>query len=104
MGAWWSTPGSRLPTRPSSRCAPCGYPDRDRWAGPPAGSAVGLGVAALGQPRGVDGGFGAPVHAELEQQVRHVVLDRLLGHVQLLGDLTVRHTLREVTEDLLLLR
>src|SRR5690606_13029745 len=67
-------------------------------------SAVVTEVAALGHAGGVDGGLGAPVHPELQQQVRDVVLDRLLGEVHLLGDLAVGHPFGEVAEDLLLLR
>ena len=60
--------------------------------------------AALGSPGSVDRGLRAPVHAELGEHVRHVVLDRLLGEEHLGGDLTVREAVGEEGEDALLLR
>ena len=53
--------------------------------------------------RSVDGRFGAPGHAELGEHGGHVVLDRLLGEVQTVGDLAVGQALGEQLEDLALL-
>jgi hypothetical protein len=46
--------------------------------------------------------LGAALHAELGEQVRDVVLDRLLGEEQLGRDLTVRKTFADQIEDLAL--
>src|SRR5438270_1840237 len=50
-------------------------------------------------PDDVDGGLRPTGHPELLQQVRHVVLHRLLGKVQLRGDLFVGLALRDELED-----
>ena len=60
-------------------------------------------LAALGQAGRVRGGFGAAAHAQLGQQVGHVVLDGLLGQEELLADLAVGHTLGDEIEDAALL-
>ena len=57
----------------------------------------------LGEAGGVDGGLGTALHPELRKQVRHVVLDRLLGQVNLLRDLTVREPVGDEVEDVALL-
>ena len=54
-------------------------------------------------PDGVHRGFGAAGHAHLRQQRRDVVLDRLLGEVQPLADLTVGEALGQEIEHLVLL-
>ena len=46
-------------------------------------------LAALGQAGGVGGGFGPATHAELGQQVGHVVLYRFFGQIEHVGDLPV---------------
>src|SRR5438046_2652868 len=48
----------------------------------------------------VHDGLGAVVHRELAQDARHVVLHRLLGDREGVGDLLVRHPLGDVVEDL----
>src|SRR6476619_2708673 len=47
----------------------------------------------LGETGRICGGLGAALHAELRQQVAHIVLDGLLGEVHRLADLTVGHAL-----------
>ena len=56
-------------------------------------------LATLGEPGGVGGRFGPAAHAQLRQQVRHVVLHGLLSQEELLADLTVGHTLGNEVED-----
>ncbi len=56
-------------------------------------------LAALGQAGGVGGRLRASAHAQLREQVRHVVLDRLLGQEELLAYLTVGHPLSDQVED-----
>ena len=48
---------------------------------------------------GVRGDLRASLHAQLGQQRRDVVLDRLLGQVELLGDLSIRVPLTDQIED-----
>jgi hypothetical protein len=55
------------------------------------------------QPGRVGGGLGAPFHAELGEERRHVVLDRLLGEEQPLADLPVRQPLADQLQDLKLM-
>src|SRR5690606_25146031 len=50
----------------------------------------------------VDRGLGAALHAELREQRRHVVLDRLLGEPETLPDLPVGEPLRDEVEHLAL--
>src|SRR4051794_10295083 len=61
-------------------------------------------LPALREAGGVGGGLGPATHAQLGEDVRHVVLDRLLGEEHLLTDLAVGETLGDVIEDLALLR
>src|SRR3954454_5037531 len=46
-----------------------------------------------------EGGLGTAAEAELGQQRRHVVLDRLLREPELLGDLAVREPFADQDED-----
>ena len=55
------------------------------------------------EARREDRSLRASLHAELGEQVRHVVLDRLLGQVQLVGDLPVGEPVGDEGEDLALL-
>src|SRR5216683_3108603 len=55
-------------------------------------------------PRKVRGSLCASCHFELGENRRDVVLDRLLGQLQLLADLPVRHPPRDKGENSLLLR
>ncbi len=48
--------------------------------------------------------MGAPVHAQFRQQVRHVVLHRLLGEEHLVGDLAVGQPVGQQQQDAALLR
>jgi hypothetical protein len=52
--------------------------------------------------RRVDGGLRAPLHAELREQFRHVVLDGLLGETEAVADLPVGETTRDQVENLAL--
>jgi hypothetical protein len=61
-------------------------------------------LAAFDEAGGKDGGLGTAAHAELCQQVRHVVRDRLFGQVHLVGDLSVGEAVGEQVEDPALLR
>jgi two-component system, NarL family, sensor histidine kinase DevS len=51
----------------------------------------------------VDGGLGAPLHPQLREEVRDVVLDRLLREMDLPGDLPVRKPVGDELEDVALL-
>src|SRR4249919_985014 len=53
-------------------------------------------------PGGEPGGFSTAPHAELGEDAGHVMLDRLPGDKQPLGDLGVRHALAEKPQHLLL--
>jgi len=59
---------------------------------------------ALINPSGEGRSLGSSRHAELREQRRNVVLDRLLGQEQLVGDLAVRMALSDQVEDAMLLR
>ena len=54
-------------------------------------------------PSQVGRGFGAPPHVELAQDVGHVVLDRLLGELQLFSNLPVGPAIGDELEDAFLL-
>ena len=64
-------------------------------------------LSKLGMQRRTEAGvyarLGTPLHVQFGQQVRHVVLDRLLGQEHVLGDLTVRLPLGDQVEDAALL-
>ena len=66
-------------------------------------SEVGAELVRVAQVGAEHGGLGAALHAELGQQARDVVLDRLLGEEQPLADLPVRQALGDEHEDLALL-
>ena len=51
-----------------------------------------------------DGGLGAAAHVELAEQVRHVVLDRLLCQIHSLSDLTISQAFGKVIEEAAFLR
>ena len=72
-----------------------------------ADGAAPLGVAVAQRGRvdagGKDRGLRAALHAELGEQVRHVVLHRLLGEVHRFADLTIGETVGNVQEDATLL-
>ena len=57
-----------------------------------------LAVAPLGQPSGIHGGLSASTHTQFRQQVRHVVLDRLLSEEHALADLAVGEPLHDQVE------
>lgn len=58
---------------------------------------------ALVEPCGVGGRLGPPLHSQLGQEIGYVVLDGLLGQVQIAGDLTVGLPLGDEIEHLSLL-
>ena len=102
-----AVPGARelapwLPDKPFTLRITRGSPDRPAPRPPPG--PLGHDPAALGQAGGVGGRLGAPLHAQLGQQVRHVVLHGLLGQVHRLADLAVGLALGDQVEDAPLLR
>src|SRR6202035_4184717 len=64
--------------------------------GPPAAVAARL---LLEDPRGVGGGLGAALHAELGEEGGHVVLDRFLGEEEPVADLAVGEPFADQHED-----
>ena len=57
------------------------------------------GVSSFVELDGEDGGLGAPFQAQLVEQARDVVLDRLLGQEHLRGDLPVGQPVGDVIQD-----
>src|ERR1700738_3436945 len=68
-----------------------------------ASDATGSGARRRGVSRQVGGGFGAAGDLELGEDAGDIVLDRLLGQVQLVSDLAVRPPLGDHLEDALFL-
>ena len=83
----------------------------DRGPAQPPGSVAGLsGLAGAGgnalvieYPGRVGGGLSPALHAQLGEQRRHIVLDRLLGEEHALADLPVGQALADQLQDLLFL-
>ena len=84
---------------PAGLTEPCRRPRKRCLSASSAQSGVVVVLAAFVESGGKDGGFGTAAHAHLRQQVRHVVLDRLLGEVHLVGDLSVGEPVGEQVED-----